>query len=213
MAPEAFELFGCRGCGSAAVEVALEWIAAPYVYRDAGEGAVVLDALRSLNPLLQMPTLRFPDGTVMTESLAIVLALDEVAPDAQLLPSAGTRERRIALRWMTFVATNIYAAIGVGDYPDRWVESGAARAELDVGTRKRLYMYWEILEQALVPAPFLGGATMTMLDVYVATVSWWRPGRAWLARHCPRIAAACTRIDADPRVAPVWERNFKRATA
>jgi GST-like protein len=209
MAREGFELFGCRGCGSAAIEVALAWIGASFVYHDS-ETSHGQEALRLLNPLVQVPTLRFQDGTVMTESAAIIIALDELIPAAGLLPPAGTAARRTALRWLCFVATNVYAAIGVGDYPERWVDGESARAELDRGSRARLQTYWQILENAFAPEPFLTGTTMTMLDVYVATVSWWRPGRKWLAAHCPRLTEAFQHIDGDARVAPVWARNFAR---
>jgi GST-like protein len=206
-----FELFGCRGCGSACIEVALEWVGVPCAYREIEDGAVgpVAESLRALNPLLQVPTLRFPDGSVMTESAAIIVALDEAYPESGLLPRVGDPARRTALRWIAYIAANVYAAVGIADFPERWVRSASAREELDAGSRTRLEQYWQVMEAAIVPAPFLAGARISLLDVYAATVSWWRPGRKWLAGHCPRLCAVFAQVDADARVAPVWARNFR----
>ena len=78
----------------------------------------------------------------------------------------------------------------VVDFPERWVKSEAARAELKDGAVERLKVYWTLLEQALKPAPYLLGSEMTA--------------------HCPRVASALALAEEDPIVARVWERNFKR---
>ena len=58
------------------------------------------------------------------------------------------------------------------------------------------------------PAPYLLGATIGVLDVYVAMISRWRPGRAWIAEHCPKALAAIEATERQPVVASVWARNF-----
>ena len=51
-------------------------------------------------------------------------------------------------------------------------------------------------------------ATRPVLDIYVAMISRWRPGRAWLAEHCPKAMASIEVTERDPVVASVWARNF-----
>jgi GST-like protein len=36
----------------------------------------------------------------------------------------------------------------------------------------------------------------------------WRPRRDWFAEQCPKLHAIALACDADPRLAPVWARNF-----
>jgi GST-like protein len=206
------ELYGCRGCGSAVIEVVLERAGAQFEYRDVQpwEPGPATDALKAINPLAQVPTLKLADGTVMTESAAMIVALDDAYPAAHILPGVGDAKRAVALRWIVFIAGNMYPAISIGDFPERWVKSNAARAELKDGAVERLKAYWTTLEGALKPAPYLLGGAMTALDVYAAMLARWRPGRAWIDEHCPRVAAAIALTEKDPIVARAWARNFKR---
>ena len=206
------ELYGCRGCGSAVVEVLLERAGVEFVYQEvkSWKPGPTTEALRAANPLAQVPTLKLADGTVLTESAAIIIMLDESYPAARILPAAGDPRRALALRWIVFIAGNMYPAISVVDFPERWVKGDAARAELKDGAVERLEAYWTMLEQALKPAPYLLGGEMTALDVYASMLSRWEPGRAWVDEHCRQVASALALTEQDPIVARVWERNFKR---
>ncbi len=206
------ELYGCRGCGSAVVEALLERAGVQFAYHEVkpSKPGPAIDALKAVNPLAQVPTLKLSNGTIMTESAAIIVMLDESYPAARILPAAGDPHRALALRWIVFIAGNMYPAISVVDFPERWVKSEAARAELKDGAVERLKVYWTLLEQALKPAPYLLGSEMTALDMYAAMLSRWEPGRAWVDEHCPRVASALALAEQDPIVAHVWERNFKR---
>ena len=63
------KLYGCKGCGSAAVEVMLQLAQIDYEYIDAIEWEPLKHHpdLTALNPMQQVPTLVLDDGTVMTE--------------------------------------------------------------------------------------------------------------------------------------------------
>jgi GST-like protein len=144
---------------------------------------------------------------VLTESAAILLWLLQQKPDSPLLPSSPAA-RASLYRWTVFIAANVYAAIIIGDYPDRWTEGDAGRQALKAGTIKRTLMYWKMMEDALQPGPYLLGDTLTALDVYAAAVSRWRPGRKVIAETCPRLVAALEHAEKHPAVTSVWSRNF-----
>jgi GST-like protein len=207
------ELYGCRGCGSAVIEALLERGGVAFTYHEVApwKPGAATDALKAINPLAQVPTLKLSDGTVMTESAAMIVALDEAHPAARMLPPPGDPRRPTALRWILFIAGNMYPAISVRDFPERWVRSEAACAELKDGTVDRLKAYWTILEDGLEPAPFLLGSEMTALDLYAAMLARWSPGHARIDQHCPRSAAAIALAEQDPAVARVWARNFKKS--
>ncbi len=128
-----------------------------------------------------------------------------------MLPSQGDARRPTALRWILFIAGNMYPAISVRDFPERWVKSDAACVELKDGAVDRLKIYWTMLEDALGPAPFLLGKEMTALDLYAAMLARWSPGHTWIDQHCPRMAAAIALAEQDATVARVWARNFKKS--
>lgn len=203
------ELHGCDGCGSAVVEALLELAGVDYVrHHFAWEDRDGWDRLRRVNPLGQVPTLVLDDGTVMTESAGIALWIAGEHPRARLLPDAPAA-RALANRWMVSFATNVYAPIIIGDFPERWVDGDDARTDLKAKALQRLGDAWRAFEGAVSPAPYVLGDRMSVVDVYLAMLSRWRPGRAWLDQHCPATMAAVRLTEAHPVVARVWSRNFR----
>ena len=203
------KVFGCKGCGSTAIEALLELLAIPYESVQLEWGKTQdWDELKRWNPLGQVPTLVTPAGEVLSESAAIMLWLLDKHADNPLLPPPNSPERMALYRWLVFISANIYAAIIVGDFPERWVDGEAAQENLKEKSKTRVQEYWHIMENALTPRPYLLGATMTALDLYVAMVTRWRPGRAWFESNCPKLMAAVRSTEQNPVVAKVWARNF-----
>ena len=209
-----FTLFGARGSGSAAIEAALALLAAPFRIVDAAswEPGPGRDELARVNPLTQIPTLVLPDGGVMTESAAILIHLGLVHPDSPLLPADAAR-RAQALRGLVYIAANCYAAIGVIDYPERWCADAdeATRKRIVAGTRARLHALWDTFADTFPAQPFLTGAQLGALDLMAAVVSRWSGSRQHVATARPAFAALLARIEADPRIAPVFARHWPAA--
>ena len=82
-------LYGAKGSGSAAIEAALriEELQCRVVQAASWEPGPGLDELKRVNPLAQIPTLVLEDGTVMTESAAILIWLGLRYPNSGLLPA------------------------------------------------------------------------------------------------------------------------------
>ncbi|HRI17821.1 MAG TPA: glutathione S-transferase N-terminal domain-containing protein, partial [Burkholderiaceae bacterium] len=100
-------LYGSAGSGSAAIEMALRVARVRYrvVRASTWERGSAMDELLRVNPLGQIPTLVEPDGTVVSESAAILIHLGLAHPRARLLPSAADARAR-ALRGLVFIAAN-----------------------------------------------------------------------------------------------------------
>ncbi|HEY9101373.1 glutathione S-transferase [Chitinimonas sp.] len=204
-----YRLFASKGCGSAAIEAALTLCGVNYELVEATpwERSPGLDELRRLNPLAQVPTLQLPDGTVLTESVAILLWLAEQYPAAALLPDNPSL-RASTLRWLVYVAVNNYAAIGIGDFPERWTTGEAEQATLKAYARSRLEDYWRTLEQQFANER-LPLAPTGALALLLYTMRHWRPGKDWLDQHCPRLMAGLQPTADVPQLAAIWTRNFK----
>jgi GST-like protein len=159
-----------------------------------------------VNPLAQVPTLVLEDGTAMTESAAILIWAGLRYPHSGLLP----REPAQAIRGLLYIAANCYAAIGVIDFPARFcADCDDATAErIRAGTRARLHEYWRIFADTFPAAPFLSGAQLGALDILAAVVSRWSGTRAHLATERPAFHALMQRIEADPRLADIFERHW-----
>lgn len=204
-----FTLYGSKGCGSVAIEAGLTLAGIPFTFIEAEPWtpSPAVDALRELNPLCQVPTLILPDGTVMTESVAILMWLATQYPDAGLLPDAP-KEKAIHLRWLVYLAANNYPAISIGDFPERWIAGDAQQEELKRNAKARLEDYWQLLETHLGAIPDVLGTQAGALSVLITTMSYWRPGRAWFNQHCPHLLASIRYTESDSRLTDVWARNF-----
>jgi GST-like protein len=200
-------LYGCKGCGSAAVEVMLRKAGLAYQFVDAIQWTPFRhhDDLARLNPLKQVPTLVLGDGTVMTESGAMMLWLGEKV--AGLVPRDPSAYAQY-LRWMVFVPGSMYSVYAFRDFPEKWADGDAAQIAFRERTNQRLRECWSVLESQLDPAPYLLGPAMTTLDIYLAMLSHWGPGSTWIAEACPKLAAAIALTERDPVVSAVWEKNF-----
>ena len=205
-------LYGKQGSGSAAIEAALALARVPFRLVETASWDVnaAYDDLVRANPLGQVPTLVLPDGTVVSESAAILIHLGLAHPGSGLLP-AGAPARARALRGLVFVAANCYAAIGVIDYPERWTlpaDDAAVNERVRAGARARLHGYWTTFADLFAREPYLGGETPGALDLLAATVSKWSGARAHLAAHRPALHATLLRIEAHPVVAPMFARHW-----
>ena len=203
-------LYGEPGWGSAIVEAQLAWYGLEHDFEQVGDLFKSADARRRLekvNPLAQVPTLVLEDGTVMTESAAITLLLADRANDDTLVPRAADPLRPAFLRWLIFLVANVYPTYTYADDPSRFVESADAQAAFKSAVdhyAQRLYSQLE----ANAAEPWFLGSRFSALDIYVAVMSRWRPGRAWFAEHAPRLSAIATNAEGLDRLAAVWRRNF-----
>ncbi len=204
-------LFGTKGSGSAAVEAALEIAAVPYRKVDAAswKASPGLDELRRVNPLAQIPTLMLDDGSILTESAAILLHLGLVHAGSGLLASDPS-QRAQQIRGLVYIAANCYAGIGILDFPDRWYQDpdDIAKAAMRARGRARLHELWEIFADQFPAAPWLSGERLGALDILAATVSKWDGARQALAASRPEFSRLLERIEADPRIAAVWARHW-----
>jgi GST-like protein len=202
-APQPWRVMGMKGCGSAIAEAVLTLAEIPYEREEHDyESAEGRAALLAKNPLAQVPTVIAPDGGVLTETAAIALHVDELVPGAGLLPAVGDPLRREALRWLTFVVAAIYPTFTYGDNPAKW----GAGEELKRATDAHRERLWKHLE-GVIAGPWFLGPRWSVLDVYVAVMTRWRPGRAWFADTCPKLTAIAAAVDRDPRLAGVWNAN------
>jgi GST-like protein len=204
------ELIGSLGCGSMIVEMALALMGLPcevtdLPYLEQGPGRA---RLLALNPLGQVPTLVLDDGTVMTESAAILLYLDGRAPRFGLVPAPGDAGRAAFLNRLIRLVAAIYPTFTFGDEPARWTLAGEAADALRQRTdaaREAMFLDWEA---SAGPGPYAAGPEISALDLYLLPMTYWRPRRAWFAAHTPRLLAFADATAAQPDIAPVFARHL-----
>jgi len=205
-----FTLYQMPGWGSAIVEMQLAHYGIAFHMVETGDlfdSAEARAALERLNPRGQIPTLVTPTGTVMTESAAITLHLADIAGIDSLVPGPMAGERAAFLRWLIFIVANIYPCHTFADVPGRFVPDAEAAA----GFRANVDAYHRRLWLELAGAargPWFLGARFSAIDLYLAAMTNWRPGRAWFAAEAPLLAEIGQAAAARPEILAAYRRNF-----
>jgi len=206
-------VYGALGSSSVPVEAALTLIGLAYEVVEGAtweHDAAILEQVRRVNPLVQIPALVLPGGEILTESGAILTWLADSHPDARLGPVVGDPLRGQFLRWMTYIPAAIYSMFWVRDEPSRLAGPDPdAQARVKAATAERIADCWAMMDRQITPAgDYLLGDDLSVLDLYVAVVSRWGPGRNRFYREAPGMAPVVRRVDADPRLTDFWAERF-----
>ena len=205
-----YKLYGRPGWGSVLVEAQLVWYGLPYGMEQVGDlfkSAEAREKLTAVNPLAQVPTLVLPDGRIMTESAAITLHLADIAGRDDLVPGLRDATRPVFLRWLVFLVANVYPTYTYADDPTRFVRDATAAREFKASVDAYRQKLWGQVE-GVARAPWFLGEKFSALDIYMAAMTHWTPGRPWFIANCPRATAIATATEALPALADVWKRNF-----
>jgi GST-like protein len=205
-------LYSAAGSGGVAVEAALTLMGQPYELVEAPtydfDDMAAGDRVLAANPMRQVPALVLPTGEVLTESAAILVRLGELHPEARLAPGHTDPHRGQFLRWMTFVSASIYAHYWLKDDPSRLVADASLHPDVDRRIQDRIDDCWRMMEAQVSPGRYILGDEMTVLDLYVAVVSRFRPRRQRFYAAAPRMGEAVRRVDAEPRLADFWPKRY-----
>ncbi|MGE0241500.1 MAG: glutathione S-transferase family protein [Parvibaculaceae bacterium] len=204
-----YRLYGRPGTGSVAIEAILEAAGTPYevtIVERSANGEVP-EKLAGLNPMGQVPVLRLPDGGIMTESAAIALYLADRHPEAGLAPSPQSAERAAYLRWMVYLAANVYMTGLAAYYPDRYTSDQNGGKCVKSAALNRMAREWEIYADALGDKSYILGDRMSAADIYAAMQATWNFDVPVFFKKHPNLRAMYDRVTAHPAIAKVWGRN------
>jgi GST-like protein len=206
----AYIIHGARGSGSSIVELACAEIGAEYEVRDldARNGEHRGEAYAALNPQRKMPTLEVDGGEIVTESVAILLTLDERHRDAGLLPAPGSSERAQALRWMLYMATELYPVVEIIDYPERFAGSVEGKEVVRERAKAIWHERWLVVESNVAGSPYCVESGFSATDLYIAVLSRWDLQESWRREHLPKVEALAAVVRGRPAIAGVWARHF-----
>lgn len=205
-----YVLYGDPGSGSCTVECALAEIGAAYELR-----SVDLEAhaqrggdYASVNPQRKLPTLITPDGEALTESAAILLVLEERHPGAGLLPPVGSAARAQALRWLLFLAAEIYPIVEINDYPERFAPDAKTAPGVRDVARNIWRTRWLIVESNITGDPYFLAGGFCLTDIYVAVLSRWALQDDWRPANLPRVERLTAAVASRASIAPIWPLHF-----
>lgn len=205
-----YRLHGTRGSGATIIEAACAELHLPLqlVEVDLETQAQRAEAYAALNPQRKIPTLETPDGETLTESVAILVTLDERHPQGGLLPPPASRERAQALRWLAFMGTELYPIIEIMDYPERFTPSADHAPAVRERAAEIWRARWLLVENAIAGEPYLLTSGFCATDLYIAVMSRWDGGAERRQGRLPRVDRLHDAVRERPALATVWQRNY-----
>ena len=198
-----YTLYSSKGSGGFAVEAALAKAGAPFTYVDvdtANQAHKTPEFLK-LSPLGQVPAMTLPDGTLMTESAAMAMHVAHAFPKANLAPPPGTTAHAKFLRWMLFMACNLYEPDLRYFYPARYTADPAGADGVKAAGAAYMAKSFPIIEAGL--DPYLAGPSLGIADVYLAMMVSWSP----VPLASPRFKALVAAVKADKDYGPLWTKH------
>lgn len=198
-------LYGNKASGSLPVEAALVKAGVEHevIELDLSKGDHERAAFATLNPMRQVPALKLRDGTLMTESAAIVIHLAAAHPGAGLAPAPGTPAHAQFLRWMVYMTTNVYEGDLRYFYPERYTTDPAGVPGVKAAGAAHMAKAFGIIDEALADGPFVVGGALSIADVYLATLMTWSKDPI----TAQRLLAVQKAVIADPVYGAVWKRH------
>jgi glutathione S-transferase len=168
------DLYYLPGAASLVAHAALEEAGAQYnLIRATRENGVFgpPEAAR-LNPAGRVPTMSF-DGLAMTESVACLMHISDLYPDAALAPAPATPERGQWYRWLIYLLSPVQSTFYGFIAPSRSAAADA-RDAVKAHAIENLESYRTMLDGHLAAnGPYLLGELFTGADLFLFMLTRW----------------------------------------
>jgi glutathione S-transferase len=207
-----YKLYARQGAGSAAVEAFLALLGVPFEVIDVPKTDTGMAPawFIKMNPRGEVPALQLPDGSVMTESAAMMIHLADAHPEAGLAPALGTGARAQYLRWMIYLAVAPYTSDLRMYYPDRYstdpthAEAIKAKAIIDLARD------FDVFAAEMGEGPFVLGNKLSAADLYAAMLLTWSDDVEGLFAKHSKLKRLYDAVAESKAVREVWDRNGMR---
>ena len=151
-----------------------------------------------LNPNARVPTL--VDGDVVIyEAAAICLHLCDRHPEAGFAPAVGSAARADFYKWLVYLTNTVQADEMLYFYPERYV-SEPDQGALKTAVVDRVAGMFAQIDGVLAGRPYLLGAAVSAVDVYLFMLSRWTRNMPRKARDLPHLGPYLARMMARPAV-------------
>ena len=205
------KLYVMPGACSLASHIALLWAGAPFDLQVLSHKDVGDEAFRRLNPKSAVPTLVLDDGTVITESLAILDYIADRWPGAALGAAKDDLVGRARLNEaLAELVSDVHKAWAPVFVPRRFVirvtdEDGARRAAF-----RELDLHYARLDGLMRNQDWRVLGHRTVADAYLYVMCRWKDMTPTPLANFPALAAFGARLDADPVVKAALQREAPR---
>ena len=155
----------------------------------------------ALNRWGRVPALAI-DGYILTENVAILSYIAELAPERELLPPLGSFERTRALEWLALLSGTVHVAFRPLFRPGRLASSEAGQADVAAVGLAALNRTLGLLDAQVGAGPYALGESFSLVDLYLFVFLLWmqRPVLAGKLEARPNLEAMRARLAGRPSI-------------
>lgn len=196
------KLYTMPGACSMASHIALIWTAMPFELVLLDHDSVHGHEFTHINPKASVPVLTLDDGTVITESLAVLLYIADRNPAARLGASTHDALARAKLNeTMAELVSEVHKAYAPIFVPGRYVTDEAAQGSVKQAAYVLLDQKFDRLETLMSDGrEWLVLGHRSVADAYLYLMCSWKDNTPAPLAHFPHLAAHSARLKADPGV-------------
>ena len=148
----------------------------------------------AINPKGRVPALVLEDGSVLTETGALLDFIAAVAPQASLVPDApkdGAHMRSV----MYYLASTMHVAHAHKMRGSRWSDKPESHADMAAKVPENMRTCAVYVEAECLRGDYVCGANFTIADAYLFIVCNWLAGDGVTVSDFPKITAFMARME------------------
>ena len=201
-------LYYSPGAVSMATHIALEELGAPYRLEPIliREGQQLSESYRRVHPLGRVPALEVAQGSILTETPALLGYIADQAPALELLPREPLQRAR-ANEWMSLLSSAVHVAFISFFRPQRYTSDEAAVAALKVDGKQRFFELLRHVETRLPEIGFVLGERYSLCDSYLSVFFLWARRFELPVAELPRYARLLSQVLPRPAVRRALEQE------
>lgn len=201
------KLYYAPGTISIAVAIALEETCQPFeaIKIDFKTARQTLPDYLAINPKGRVPAFALPDGTILTETGALLDYIAAIAPDAKLVPSAPADAAKMRSA-MYYLASTMHVAHAHKMRGSRWATNQSSFDDMAAKVPETMASCAAYVENNLLQGTFVLGEHFSIADPYLFVVCNWLEGDGVTVASFPKIQNFMTQMEKRASVRTIRER-------
>ncbi|WP_299562190.1 glutathione S-transferase family protein [uncultured Sulfitobacter sp.] len=191
------QLYCTKGTISVAVALALHEAGIEHrlVRVDFASAEQTRDPYLQINPKGRVPALELDDGTVLTETGALLEYIADIAPAARLVPedpAAAARMRGV----MYYLASTMHVAHAHKMRGSRWADNQSSFDDMTAKVPQTMDACAAFVEDHCLSGDYVAGEAFSIADAYLYIVCNWLEGDGVSVTKYPKINGFLDRMAA-----------------
>ena len=174
---------------------------------DFAEAAQTKPEYLAINPKGRVPALVLADGTVLTETGALLDYIAAIAPDAGLVPDAAADAAHMRAV-MYYLASTMHVAHAHKMRGARWADKAESHADMTAKVPQTMAACAAYVEAECIRGDYVCGDGFTVTDAYLFVVCNWLAGDGVSVADYPKITAFMERMEARDSVKAVRAKGM-----